>query len=670
MMMLGRWLVAGLAVAAVLMGCARAVDFSETDIDDATSSGSGGTASGGAGGDGGQGGMATPLPCGVDCSVIDTPSCFKSVCNETTKTCEVVADDDGTSCDDGLFCTVDDTCKDGMCVGGGQNDCSLMPADCEDVTCDEASKSCGTTPKTQGAACIVQGDLCKVNATCQNGLCIGSDKDCFFAPVPNKCYTAICNSQNGMCEPQPDAMKDGDPCVDPMDLCTENKTCSAGMCKGGTAKDCSSLTVGCFNGVCDTMTGLCKQDPVPPGGQCAEAADDCNVGICDNMGKCNPQPANENGMCNTDGCFTGQTCVGGVCQGGVQITQCINADNCCPQGCTPANDDDCGCRIPTDYATVQLAADNLCDKIIIESNAPLSFTLVNPPQTVEIKPDTLNPPTLDGVNITVNQASVVARTILLHKFTFAGPTNHQLTLKNNDSNTTIDIAEINISNETTTNGQIYTTTSQNIIVRDSLFEGNSDQGGSNGSAVLYFNNVQNFKILRNVFKNNKTVGNFDNGGCMYLESSLSTGTIANNLFDGNSGNGTTWVAGGIFFEAPVANIEVINNTFVNNTNNIDLHASGIRCQSSCTGCVFKNNVSWNVAGNQYAGCAAATFSYNNFRNLAPPGVGNISVDPLLDANYKLMMGSPSINTGDPAVQYNDKDNSQNDMGWTGGPLAP
>jgi hypothetical protein len=104
------------------------------------------------------------------------------------------------------------------------------------------------------------------------------------------------------------------------------------------------MTVGCFDGQCDPNTGQCIQVAIAPGQQCAEATDQCNVGICDTQGNCNPQPANEGQPCDTDGCFVGQTCASGTCQGGNQITACSNNDDCCPTGCDLNNDDDCGCE--------------------------------------------------------------------------------------------------------------------------------------------------------------------------------------------------------------------------------------------------------------------------------------------------------------------------------------
>jgi len=52
--------------------------------------------------------------------------------------------------------------------------------------------------------------------------------------------------------------------------------------------------------------------------------------------------------------------------------------------------------------------------------------------------------------------------------------------------------------------------------------------------------------------------------------------------------------------------------------------------------------------------------------------GNVSEDPLFEdpagRDYHLLAGSPNIDTGDPAHDYNDPDGTRNDMGVFGGPL--
>jgi hypothetical protein len=332
------WLVTGSLVALGMHACAAGEAKDDPFEDDSGSGGSQGGAAG-AGGAGGEGGEASP--CQIDCSTIQTDACHEAICDEASGQCVVVDAEDGTMCDDELFCTVEDSCVAGACTGA-PNDCGISPAACLEVVCNEDSLTCTQQPLVNGTPCQ-PADLCTVGGSCNNGLCTGGVyNDCFLAPVPNFCHVAVCNPSSGDCEPQP--ANDGADCIDYADLCSEGNTCLAGVCGGGAAKDCSHLTVGCFDGICDAASGQCDQLPIPAGGMCAAATDDCNVGECDALGACNPIPANEGGACDEDACFLGQTCASGVCQGGTQIVTCTDGDGCCPATCDISNDDDCGCH--------------------------------------------------------------------------------------------------------------------------------------------------------------------------------------------------------------------------------------------------------------------------------------------------------------------------------------
>jgi hypothetical protein len=297
-------------------GCA-AGDTSETDDPTTTSAATGGTGGTGGATDGGSAGSTDS--CSEDCATIVTPTCFVSVCNEGMHAgpvgqCVVVPDVDGSACDDGLFCTTDDSCQAGMCTGGPPNDCGMDAPQCQAIVCDEDSDGCTTEPADAGAVCV-HTDLCLLGTTCQNGQCAGGMlNDCFFAPVPDECHVAVCNPINGMCEPV--AGNDGDPCLDSTDPCTVNKTCDMGACQGGNPKDCSQLTMGCNIGVCDTTNGMCVAQTV------------MNGQICDDL----------------DACTTGETCSNGNCGSGAPVTTCSQTgDGCCPSSCTALNDIDCAC---------------------------------------------------------------------------------------------------------------------------------------------------------------------------------------------------------------------------------------------------------------------------------------------------------------------------------------
>jgi hypothetical protein len=320
-----RWTALSLTLAGTLAvaGCPASdspsnSDGGATSDGGSTADGAGGTGGnqGGAnqGGDGGSGGDSL---CEIDCSSIQTPDCNVAICNEgqaqgTIGQCVVVASEDGISCDDGQFCTVNDACSAGECVGGPQNDCGMAPGDCDEVVCDEMSQGCSTTPLVNGTECINSVDLCQVGAACQNGLCIGTTNDCFFQPVPNECFNSVCNPTNGVCEPVPG--NDSAACVNSMDLCDINNTCLGGQCQGGNQTDCSFLTQGCDLGICDSATGVCGVQAV------------MNGQMCDDL----------------SACTTGEICTTGMCGGGTPVTNCEQVgDGCCPTICNDTNDIDC-----------------------------------------------------------------------------------------------------------------------------------------------------------------------------------------------------------------------------------------------------------------------------------------------------------------------------------------
>jgi hypothetical protein len=250
-------------------------------------------------------------PCGTDCSSIQAPQCSRSVCNEQSGECEVVTEDDGLPCDDGLFCTAADACAAGACVGP-PNDCGMAAPQCNVVGCNESTQTCSSVPAAELSPCQT-ANLCMNGEYCTNGVCGNGNLEpdvCDFTPIP-PCHIAICNPMTGMCDPQPG--NEGQGCVDPNDLCTAGKTCASGVCQGGGPKSCSQLDQACNLGVCDSMSGNCTTQPVMNGQTC----DDLN------------------------GCTNGEICTNGACGGGTPQTQCMNGDMCCPSGCTINNDLDC-----------------------------------------------------------------------------------------------------------------------------------------------------------------------------------------------------------------------------------------------------------------------------------------------------------------------------------------
>ncbi|MDC3955214.1 choice-of-anchor J domain-containing protein [Polyangium jinanense] len=326
-----------LSVVGLAAGCEVGGEFPVGE-DAGTSSSSSGT------------GGSDPGPCGIDCSQIETPQCAIAVCNTgqvigPLNTCIVIPAPKGTACDDGKFCTTNDTCDAGTCVGGSTNHCGIVPSPCSSVICYEDAKSCDVTPVNDGTACTPT-DLCQKKGVCKIGECIGEPRDCSFSPE-SECNTVACDPATGECVGKPDSAKDNTPCVLTGDLCNVNRRCSAGQCVGGAPMDCSALDVGCQRGECNPANGLCNPRPAPVGTACTEGIVECQVGTCDVKGECLPSLAADGSDCNDyNACTAADKCMAGSCEAGDPVTSCStylhDGFESCQSGWTFGGDWECG----------------------------------------------------------------------------------------------------------------------------------------------------------------------------------------------------------------------------------------------------------------------------------------------------------------------------------------
>lgn len=375
-----RWLAAAAAVCLSMSGCAAQTGgglggsggsdttTSTTSTSSTTSTGTGGSS-----------------PCAEDCSKIQTPPCLMAVCNTgqvvgPVNACAVVNAPAGSACDDGQFCTVGDTCDgNGTCKGGPQNDCGMTAPDCMQLSCDELSHSCSPQPGNDGSSCTLT-DLCQANGQCANGVCVGDTKDCSFSPDA-ECNSVACNPATGKCEPTPDASKNGQACVLTGDLCSTGRTCANGTCGGGTPKNCSALTVGCNNGVCDPTNGACVGEPVPAGGTCYSGIDQCHTGTCDATANCVPAAVADGTSCNDhNACTSGDTCNAGVCSGTTSVgcqLYFTSAFEPCPDGWTFTGDWQCGTPATVGPATAHGGSSCIATQIAANYHDNDDYTSTN-----------------------------------------------------------------------------------------------------------------------------------------------------------------------------------------------------------------------------------------------------------------------------------------------------
>jgi hypothetical protein len=252
------------------------------------------------------------------------------------------SDDDGQACDDGRFCTVQDTCFGGEC-GGAARACSDGIA-CNGVeTCDEAAGACAPGQPTCQSPEVCDATTGSCVTTC-TGCVIGAV--CYGQGQPNplnaceQCDAAV--SATGW------SNADGQACDDGV-FCNGADTCSDGTCSVSAGDPCGDDGIFC-NGVesCDEGTRSCVHsgDPCTGDTLCLEASNQC----------CLPNVAATTPVCDangdvvaTDSCgrvFVVENCadVNGTCQDGVcgcaPHVEGANCDRCAP-GWTGAACDTC-----------------------------------------------------------------------------------------------------------------------------------------------------------------------------------------------------------------------------------------------------------------------------------------------------------------------------------------
>jgi hypothetical protein len=259
---------------------------------------------------------------GNPCAGADGDGDCTETCNETADNCEG-NDPNGTTCNDGLFCTTGDVCTGGVC-DGADTDCDDANF-CTNDSCNEAADTCTNAPNSNPCDDEL---FCTTNDTCAGGTCTGAPTNC---SDNNDCTTDSCNDGTDSCDHSDNTL----PCDDGL-FCTENDTCGGGLCEG-TEKTCNDSNV-CTDDSCDETGNACVNGPntdpcedgifcngddVCAGGSCGHSGNPCDgvdndadcSEICDEAAD-NCEGDDPNGSNCNDGLFCNgvqDKCVDGEC---------------------------------------------------------------------------------------------------------------------------------------------------------------------------------------------------------------------------------------------------------------------------------------------------------------------------------------------------------------------
>jgi hypothetical protein len=254
----------------------------------------------------------------VDCS--DDNVCTSDDCDPD--------DDDGDpcmvtnntmGCDDGNACTDNDICGGGTCAGPTAVVCD----DGKPCTTDSCDMALGCQVVDNDAASCTDNNPCTIGDNCDGGECVTTgERNCVDSTV---CTTDSCNVNDN----------DGDPCVhapntascNDNNSCTATSVCGGGTCgAGGTPYDaCGPNAIGCTAGTPNTC--MCAANYVALNGTCVPNVNECETVAtpCGPNTNCtDPSAASNNWVC---------TCRSGYAGGSPQTAGCTDINECAGNPC-------------------------------------------------------------------------------------------------------------------------------------------------------------------------------------------------------------------------------------------------------------------------------------------------------------------------------------------------
>lgn len=225
------------------------------------------------------------------------------------------------SCDDGLYCTVDDQCVAATCTG--------QPRNCDDgIACTSAARC-----DEDANACTPAVSSCRVTETC-NATTGNCDVVCEGCIIDGSCVL-------------PGSEQPGDACR----TCNPEQSLvayviAAGKACGAPASECSGQST------CDA-TGACPPNYEAAETPCGQADDVSGCDLqdrCDGQGNCEDRKAPNGATCDDAlFCSSESRCVSGTCLPSVPTAcaanqTCLEAEQSCIDD--PAIDPDCGIGNP------------------------------------------------------------------------------------------------------------------------------------------------------------------------------------------------------------------------------------------------------------------------------------------------------------------------------------
>jgi len=220
---------------------------------------------------------------------------------------------DGTACEDGLFCTANDQCMQGACTSGEPKECT-DGNDCTDDMCNEQTDQCDYVND--------DANVCGVPRICQDNHCIELNWTIFPQSGHDYCEAGSCivysceptsSQYNQTCEGV-EQDTDGDGTPDSQDACPD--------VYGTACNGCPNLCTGCAKIVCDSGIPTCAADD----SKCSPTAcqaDGCGLDGCSQTQMAD-YPESAPNTCGLEGNL-------GICTENSCTPNCISSELCMPK---------------------------------------------------------------------------------------------------------------------------------------------------------------------------------------------------------------------------------------------------------------------------------------------------------------------------------------------------
>ena len=241
-------------------------------------------------------------------------------------------------CDDGDFCTENDTCVEGFCAGA--------PVTCDDdnICTDDSCEPAAGCVFTENSMPCDDGSVCTTVDICQGGSCTGTEQ--VVCEEENPCKAGKCDAETGCYSVDLDAS------CDDADACTVDDICVAGECQPGVALECDDDNL-CTDDSCDPAAGCVfspNTEPCEDGNACTDN-DTCTDG------KCLPGAevvCDDENVCTTDSCDVKEGCIFSA-----NDETCDDADKCTTVDV--CSNSECVGTKPLDCDDDNICTDDSCD---------------------------------------------------------------------------------------------------------------------------------------------------------------------------------------------------------------------------------------------------------------------------------------------------------------------